>query len=701
MKYRRLIFFVFIIFLNFIFITTVKADSWTDEGNYNPNWQEKCVNVCFFDDEKDLAGVLKSIKSGYHPGVLEYDFTKDTLDFRAHTWESLPRNFSAVLYVNEIILNGGDIFSQGGQITNRPSTNDSLIIKYECDIRVTNHSHATAAIDKSIAFTDEIVTVLVTPEEGYHLEGVTATNAKKVTKITNNLYEITVGNYDINIIPNVVRDNHSISFIGDGGYSVNGNTHYYYGDTIDISLTPELGINIDQVLINGENYQLLNGNRIYLENVTDDIELNVITSRYPLTSLHKEGSINLYHTLKKVDNQNTILEGARFKFYDHNNTLSIDFNEDKQYKGIHTFSYDNGVILYNGLTFELNDLSNQELNKEELYDMIYNMLPDYYKNLLKFTTTYDDFVTEIDNNPNRFLRYSYNNYLDNEIIYFDISLPMIIEETKSPGGYIKEKYVVIENVFVVLEFYEDTNLERVSLNLSSKGVASPVYKYDESFFTSPIGPVINKTSLGLECFDMGMMSNKNDGYKIIPLELEQSHDLCTIIVVNELGSYKLAIDSTIDDKKSVEVPYKSSKKNLIRVTNTGEASVSDAILRVDVPKNLKVIEGSISDGGLYNSTDNAIIWQIDYVDIDNPVTLSFDFTPLNNSGKDIVIPATLKKNGEELTSEVDVTVVSEIPVKNTEKDGNIISLVIVLLTLLITGLCAYKLDKKNKALKKE
>lgn len=96
------------------------------------------------------------------------------------------------------------------------------------------------------------------------------------------------------------------------------------------------------------------------------------------------------------------------------------------------------------------------------------------------------------------------------------------------------------------------------------------------------------------------------------------------VIEEDVGEVVLTIDNTIQEKHQISVSGNNRVQYKVLVSNTGNASSGNNIVKTSIPKEIEVVEDSISDDGVYSSSDRTIQWRIDYIDPYGEEELTYD-----------------------------------------------------------------------------
>jgi len=120
-------------------------------------------------------------------------------------------------------------------------------------------------------------------------------------------------------------------------------------------------------------------------------------------------------------------------------------------------------------------------------------------------------------------------------------------------------------------------------------------------------------------------STESDSFfnKIVGLSRGPSFFDCPPIVINERGKVDLRISSTVNEKESINTTSNSKLLYKVNVKNNGLTSYDNKIVST-LPEGFVYVDGTASNGGVYDSTNNTITWTLYRIDEESNVTLTYE-----------------------------------------------------------------------------
>ena len=339
------------------------------------------------------------------------------------------------------------------------------------------------------------------------------------------------------------------------------------------------------------------------------------------------GYNNSFKFVKVTEDLKT-LKGAEYKLY----TL-----DGKELKGIFSKNESNVV------TFSYDD------NFFGTYDTFFSILPPIYQNLINDSIELNEeqFISNL-NNIN--IGYNFGSSVNDQFGYtwqthneygFHLEIPVIIKEVQAPIGYKKNDLYSGFQMSIAWFFNkENGNLDAIALtHQGATGHVFPVvtkltnefdYNSFSSFSRSVYDPYDDEFAITRECDGIiaaGSTSEFSDGYCYSLINYFQ----------DEEGTVKLEVSNTVNNLTKFNA---SSNKNLeykIYVKNTGDAPSGNNVITTNVPDKVTVDESSISDAGIYNKKENIITWNIERIDNEEQVIVSYKaLAPDTANGEELI-----------------------------------------------------------------
>ncbi len=385
---------------------------------------------------------------------------------------------------------------------------------------------------------------------------------------------------------------------------------------------------------------------------------NVISSDKKEVSLDtgydKYGEVALRLNFYKYDNNKNFLAGTKFMLSSYNNVYKLYPSEE--------YFTNDDVIITGGRVY----------SGENVFDNAYSMLSEKQKQIASSITTTNDF-NNINNGDYLFCRPIYNDIprggelKREEGIYCDVPLPTVftLEETKAPSGYAKTKVLVPgiihleyfvkgyqapkvksgQDIYYRVEDYfngEEYDVELLGIFAYNFNAYIDYGDVDVNVLLgTDIEEAYNlmyENAQGTEC-----LQNVKSNYKSLnQIQSIQSalpggslgltdyrdFDFCYFSLFNEKGNVNLEVSTSVNDKNSITTTTNNSLKYKVLVKNTGSVDAIDSLVVSKLPEGFNYVEGSASNGGVYNSTDNTITWNVARLRVANEVELSYEaFAP--------------------------------------------------------------------------
>lgn len=296
-----------------------------------------------------------------------------------------------------------------------------------------------------------------------------------------------------------------------------------------------------------------------------------------------------YFYFLKVNNDLQVLKGASYE---------ITNFEGKQLKGNITIDND-GVYKF---TLDSAYYSS--------FENTLGVLPSVVSNYINSISSVD----KLNNNE----WYYYESWYSNQYI-----VPVNIIETKSPVGYKKSNLQTFFEVGVSYKVEDNSITDRaisITLNDRLPIVREGTYSFDYNDLNSFLINNVNNTFLR----DPDEMSSCN-GQVALASSFSASYcDRFAHYFMDEEGTVTLKIDNTVNGVVKYDASLTKKLQYSIKVKNAGNAASGDNIIVTYAPKEVVVDESSISDGGVYNSDDHSITWNVEYLDPNQAIELRYN-----------------------------------------------------------------------------
>ena len=336
-----------------------------------------------------------------------------------------------------------------------------------------------------------------------------------------------------------------------------------------------------------------------------------------------------------------------------------------------------------GITFKLKDFNNTfgyivpetsnpgyYSSEEEFnytFDQIVNMLPKSEVDRINKIKTREDIEKDIDS--------EYGSYYGT--LY--ITLPLIVEQEKVPNGYIKEKYITINNVYVD---YELNGNEIISKKISA---------YIESATHMEYKHLINKDTF-VEDYRAGKYDDyiffdcprpaRRDEDSTIQYSLNTDGEQCAINIIQEKGIVDLKINNVVNEKQVLTTSPNKTLMYKIEVENKGTTASTENIITTEVPKGLEYVENSASYFGKYDKENHEISWRIETIEADEKLELTYEATVPKNADPKIEYIGKTRINSNETekeitSSETTVTILAN-PVTNNMGKVTVLIIAVIL-----------------------
>ncbi len=274
------------------------------------------------------------------------------------------------------------------------------------------------------------------------------------------------------------------------------------------------------------------------------------------------------------------------------------------------------------------------------------LIPDFIYNKMISVATVDEIM-------NTFSDSFYNLYVvprTNKIqIYYPI--PILIKQTKAEPGYQKNDILVVGTVDAMFNYSGDnvTGIDvKINIALFKNGYIYgeeiPEYKPLDDLKTLNNLPTLSHQEGACFNTNAGMIITNDNGCVGSEnfLNISTSYHLVPYFVA-EKGTVKYEINNTVNGLAKYNASKDKKLEYKINVKNIGNAPSSENVITTYVPEEVTVNESSISDSGVYNSSNHSITWTFDYFDVGETKELDYQATaPATAKGKELIGHSTIE-----------------------------------------------------------
>ena len=412
------------------------------------------------------------------------------------------------------------------------------------------------------------------------------------------------------------------------------------------------------------------------------------------------GQVRINTYFNKTDPSGNFLSNARFKMSTYNNVYSA-------YSSVESWTDSNGN---NNQGYSVN----RNYEGENVFNKAYNILSDKQKSVVDSIKTTNDFK-KLNNGEYLYCHYYsessneegstevlINNFKREAGYYCYIPLPTVyyLEETKAPSGYASTKVLLPGEIvltykingFALTESANPSIVDFRNVDEYFNGNSYNVELIETNVFNYYFGYLeygnldIN-TLVGTnidEAAALWLNNVNNDGCESIPsigtlhvidnglvlpsyflrspeiqlrggfdeaISLNQS-SYCNYTIVDKKGGVNLEVSTTVNEKESVSTTNNSKLSYKVNVKNTGTVEAVDNIIISKLPEGFKYVEGTATNGGVYNAENNTITWTVYRINEGMSVELGYEaYAPTGlSSSKSYIGEASAQAFG--MTSEV-------------------------------------------------
>ncbi len=367
-------------------------------------------------------------------------------------------------------------------------------------------------------------------------------------------------------------------------------------------------------------------------------------------SEYATGGISIYLFIDKKNENGNFLDNVRFYASSYNDTF---FGNSSLNDGVYVVDeYEYGPryfeTAYNTLSFEQQQLISSIHTKEDLQ----NLSNDYIVMCDNHLAQKRE-ILPADGLGDAGLD------LDNYSCSIILPTAFVLEETKAPEGYLKEKYYIpgyiqvsfnLEGYIPRVKQASDDNsliLPEQQANSSNLVIGSilirsgnPQYliRYGDVDFNQLVGTNIDQVAriwrnkaIDLECGVEEINAEKStprNSEIIKPVgvprgteEIFTPYENNKTCLINRKGNVALEAKSFVNNSDSATIQVNQTLEYKVVVTNTGTGDAIDNVVRLTVPEGFVYIEGSATDGGFYHN--GFVEWNVERIDVGKTRELSF------------------------------------------------------------------------------
>ena len=362
-----------------------------------------------------------------------------------------------------------------------------------------------------------------------------------------------------------------------------------------------------------------------------------------------------------------------------NNNFS---NTDENYNPLRNFKYklttwNNKFPIYSSESntagiYNLGELS--DLDASEAFSILSDEQKEVITSIRKYGDLEDIYGEAVGNDSDSYTCYYYVSGTND--IKCELVLPtyFILEQTRVPEGYTKQKYVLLGSIYVIYTFNSDIRYPINNVLLIDREQEMTLsyinaFVHDFGFLEYGDYPNILKNKYSEDVvqfirnnviyddsnwcgYDNNILGSHFQGTHITDIQgvfylFEKMPDVgnCPMLFKNKKGSPSLSIQSYVNEKESVSTTTNSKIPYRVTVKNSGMTASYDNVIAAKLPDGFTYVEGSASNGGIYNSNTNIITWNVATIDVNSTINLTFEaFAPnglssLNNYVSEATVDA--------------------------------------------------------------
>ena len=298
----------------------------------------------------------------------------------------------------------------------------------------------------------------------------------------------------------------------------------------------------------------------------------------------------------------------------------------------------------------------------------------------------------------------FNNDVNTMVFDIDIFTFGIVEETKVPSGYEKETFVVpmVLRLYSSNDKFKVIDFTPISFESYISGSCGKIYynsfllKYSKTINYNNFYEVINSMDdsyvLNNSCnipFTLGDIY----GYNMIDHEYEKN-GLCNFIIANKKGNPNITIRGSLNNEDSLMINEDSKVNYKLIIKNESNTPSNNNKIKSIIPSGVEYVENSATNNGEYNKSDNSINWDIEYIDSEEEILLSYDVNVKNTKDNTYKFLTSLKNEENNNIQPVSNIIKTENTIINP-KTGYI-NIYYYVIFLIVIGIVTFLIVDKKK-----
>ncbi len=405
--------------------------------------------------------------------------------------------------------------------------------------------------------------------------------------------------------------------------------------------------------------------------------------------------VNFY----KVSSDYKILKGERYELVSYDNGIRTGIFTEERQDGIYQLT---------------SSSSTNKLTEEQ----VMNLLPSVLKNTLNNINSMED-INNLANQNNVFVVDRYNGANGAITVRLSFKAPFKLEQVKTTPGTQKNDIIFIGYGDYYYYFDNNGNLTNrnfYNINVSNSNYYTILYNTefptinslsDFSLFTNQ-----NNEKACVNNSQGKIITNQNECYEYINEQWSASFNTVPYFV-SQQGNIKLEIKESVNSLTKYNASKNKSLNYRVIVDNTGNASSSNNVITTYLPKEISVVNNTISHNGVYNKQNNTITWKIDNIEANEHIELHYRaIAPNKTNGKDLMSHSTVKSDQVTNAVQSNTTIVTldriieiienpntgsnNIYIPNTNIGMPLSLLFVIILVIGITTFLLVKIFKRKK-----
>lgn len=366
-------------------------------------------------------------------------------------------------------------------------------------------------------------------------------------------------------------------------------------------------------------------------------------------------------TFLVVDHNYKALKGNQYEL------ISID---GKNKTGLFTTEEEYGDYHFYKSTYNTENNQNEE---------IADALPDLIKEEIENIHTVSD-LSFFNQHTDLFHKTEYAPYSQ---IFYEFKIPFRFHQIRTANGTQKTDMIILGNCGLTYKYDQNNNITEKKLNINITD-----YNNQYIYYTNDIREINDVEELN-DYIEQGIQkacANTDNQGKIITdpnhctkaVELNGSafYDLVPYYIAEE-GKATFTINNTVNGVAKYNASKERDLDYRITITNTSNIASGNNQITANVPKEIIINQNTISNNGHYNQTSSTIVWNIDHMEPEEVLELTFKATvPKDVKTTELISNSTINSDNTEMiivSNNTIVTLDKTLEIFENPYTGNVIT----------------------------